>query len=166
VVFEEGGPISMEIFPIGSNHITYDIARAFQVLLDEAEELKISYSTDAAIKRKLNSIIEPRLNDIFELVGNHLNKIHRVGLMPAGVILTGGGANLLGVEEVAKRSLKLPSQLSQSKFSEDFKNEIINPVWSVAFGLCCVGFNDSDPIGKAGSKAKKVLLRWVKTFMP
>lgn len=166
VVFEEGGPVSMEIIPIGSNHITFDIAHAFQVLLDEAEVLKISYSGDPSVKRKLSGIVEPRLNDIFDFVGSHLGKIQRVGLMPGGIILTGGGANLLGADEVAKKALKLPSQLSQNKFSENFDAEMTNPLWSTAFGLCCAGLKEQNPIGKARSKIKKTLLGWVKTFVP
>jgi len=166
VVFEEGGPVSMEIVPIGSNHITYDITHAFQVLLEEAESLKISYSNDSSVKRKLSGIVEPRLNDIFEFVGKHLNKIQRSGLMPGGIILTGGGANLSGTDEVAKKALKLPSQLSQNKLPENFDNEMANPLWSTAFGLCCLGLGEQNPIRKAGSKAKRTLLRLVKTFIP
>ena len=166
VVFEEGGPVSIEVLPIGSNHITYDLAHAFQVLLDEAEELKISYSNDSAVKRKLSGIVEPRLSDIFDFVKSHLNKIQRTGLMPGGVILTGGGANLLGMDEVARKILKLPAQLSQNKLPENFEGDTTNPLWSTAFGLCCVGFEEQNPIGKAGSKAKKILLGWFKTFIP
>ncbi len=166
IVFEEGGPVSMEILPIGSNHITYDIARAFQVLLNEAEELKISYGNDPAARRRLSSVIEPRLNDIFEFVGNHLNKIQRNGLMPGGIILTGGGANILGADEVAKKILKLPSQLSQNKMPENFGGEAADPLWSTAIGLCCIGLGDKDSLGKAGSKVKKTLLKWIKNFVP
>lgn len=166
VVFEEGNPVSMETLPVGSNHITYDIAHAFQVLLDEAEDLKISYSVDSSIKRKLSNIVEARLSDVFEFVGNHLDGIQRSGLMPGGIILTGGGANLLGTDEVARKILKLPSQLSQAKMPENLDNDASNPSWSTALGLCCVGLGEQNSIGKAGSKLKKTLIRTIKIFVP
>ncbi|MFC1756875.1 cell division protein FtsA [Patescibacteria group bacterium] len=170
VVFEEGGPISLEIFPIGSNHITYDIAQGLQILIDEADQLKISFGEDATIKRRLNSIIVPRLNDIFELVDGHLNKIKRNRLLPAGVILTGGGANLDGIQEVAKSSLKLPVQLSQPRFSGNSGNIINDPTWSVALGLCYLGLGDEDSplVSSKGlsKKAKNVLNKCFKNFLP
>jgi cell division protein FtsA len=169
IIFEEGLPISMEIFPIGSNHITYDIARGFQIPLNEAEDLKLSYGSDSGTKRKLQSIIEPRLSDIFELVENHLNKINRSGLLPAGSILTGGGANLQNIEEVAKKSLVLPSQLSKPKFINDHSNPIANPIWSVALGLCYTDFSGNGMVidsGRVTSKIKKTVGRCVRYLLP
>ena len=170
VVFEEGGPISLEIFPIGSNHITYDIARGFQILLDEAEELKIAYGSDPATKRKLSTIIEPRLNDIFELVENHLSKIKRDQLLPAGIILTGGGSNLTGMEEIAKNSLKLPVRTSSPNLPEGFKNNLNDPTWIVAWGLCLVGNNEKNDIYdnniRIFSKIKKPITNILKNFLP
>lgn len=169
MVLEEGGPVSMEISPIGSNHITYDIAQGFQVLLDEAEQLKISYGSDSATKKRLSAIIEPRLKDIFELAENHLTKIKRVKLLPGGIMLTGGGANLPGIEEIAKKSLKLPVQLNRLNLSGDTKNDFTNPVWSVALGLCFMGLNQqigsTGPNG-IGGKTKNKMLKWFKNFLP
>ncbi len=171
IVFEEGNPISLEIFPIGSNHITYDIAQGFQLLLDEADQLKYSYSEDSAVKRKLNPIIIPRLNDIFDLIGGHLNKIKRSRLLPAGAILTGGGANLYGINEIAKESLKIPVQLNQTSFNKNSENNIINdPTWSVAIGLCYSGMEDNNDLitktSGVGTKAKQILWRCLKNFLP
>ncbi len=172
IVFEEGNPISLEIFPIGSNHITYDIAQGFQLLLDEADQLKFSYSNDTTIKRKLNPIIIPRLNDIFDLIDVHLNKIKRSRLLPAGAIITGGGANLAGINEIAKDQLKIPVQSNQISFGEDQKNNIINdPSWSVAIGLCCSAIKEENNnlianTSAVGKKAKQILWHCVKNFLP
>ncbi|MBU1178844.1 cell division protein FtsA [Patescibacteria group bacterium] len=164
IVFEEGNPISLEILPIGSNHITYDIAQGFQVLLEEADQLKMNYGNDLATKKKLNTIIVPRLNDIFELIENHLVKIKRTKLLPAGIIISGGGANLSGIDEIAKSSLKLPTRLSRPSLSA-----INDPVWSVALGLCYAGFgekNNSIGAGGIGSKAKNLFSRCIKNLLP
>ena len=110
-VFEESSPISLEVFPIGSTHITNDIALGLQIPIEEAEKLKIDYDSDKTIpRRKLSDIIEARLNDIFELIESHLKKINRNGLLPAGIILTGGGSSLLSLEDIAKASLQLPAK--------------------------------------------------------
>jgi cell division protein FtsA len=170
MVFEEGTPISMEVFPIGSNHITFDIARGFRILLEEAEKLKTSYGQDASLKRKLTGIIEPRLGDIFELAQGHLIKLKRDRLLPAGVILTGGGSNLSGIEEIAKKSLQLPVQLNQPNLSGTMQEDIKNPIWSVALGLCSIGLSDKEilfpPPKGILSKGTKVVVRFLKNFLP
>jgi len=167
IVFEENSPISSEIFSIGSNHITYDIARGFQIPVDNAEELKISFGEDASIKKRLQSIIEPRLKDIFELVENHLNKINKSGLLPAGAIITGGGANIQNIDEIARKSLTLPVQLTQPKFLEGCRHPVSNPIWSVALGLCLNNLNGPKISPKNfGKGAKNVLGKWFRLLLP
>lgn len=166
-VFEEGNPVSAEMLPIGSNHITFDISRAFQTLLEEAEQMKLCYGEDQSCRKKLANIIEPRLNDIFELVDSHLSKIKRSGLLPAGAILTGGGTNLMGIEEIAKKILCIPSQLSHQKIELP---EIANdPAWVVALGLCHGAFNKNGSIKKSKgvlSKTKNTAKKIFKLFIP
>ena len=105
-------PYRWKSSPIGSSHITNDIALGLRIPLDEAEKIKINYGTENTVsKKKLSDIIEARLNDIFEMIENHLKKINRNQVLPAGAILTGSGSNLFSVEEIAKASLKLPAQI-------------------------------------------------------
>ncbi len=81
--------------------------------------------------------------------------------MPAGIIITGGGAGLSGIEEMAKSSLKLPSRSTSIKDS----------VWAVAYGLCILGVHaDEDmPIdtsSKIFHNSKRTLMAWLKQFLP
>ena len=184
-VFEESLPISLEIFPIGSTHITNDIALGLQIPLEEAEKIKIDYgSLDGTIsKRKLSDIVEARLNDIFELIERHLKKINRDGLLPAGIILTGGGSSLVSLEDIAKASLRLPAKVgvpfraqnhNNLSISGNSKDQILNnPEWSVALGLCMMGFNEEKNGGGVRSggrgiipKTKDALKRWFRSFLP
>ena len=106
-VFENDTPISLQIFPIGSTDITNDIALGLKIPLQEAEKIKLSGPEGIYSKKKLEEIIEARLDDIFELIDSHLKKIGRSGLLPAGVVLTGGGAGIATIEDLAKIKAEL-----------------------------------------------------------
>ena len=161
-VFEEGSLLSLAVFPFGSANITNDIALGLKISLEEAEQLKFNYVSDNQ-KRKLTEIIEARLDDIFELVGNHLKKIGRNELLPAGVVLIGGGANLIEIENFAKNSLKLPVKIGSPVISlKTHDKQIQNPRWATALGLCVSG--EKGPGLKPPSPNS--ILRWFKSFLP
>jgi cell division protein FtsA len=133
-VFENEVPISLQIFPIGSTDITNDIALGLKVPLDEAERIKLS-GPSTYPKKKLDDIIEARLYDIFELIEAHLKKIGRNGLLPAGIILTGGGVGIATIEDLAKAVLKLPSSIAHPALTAGNKNPVKDSSWLVAYGL-------------------------------
>ena len=109
VVFENNTPVSLKVFPIGSSDITNDIALGLKIPLEEAEKIKRGGMSDAAYsKRKLDEIISSRLTDIFELIDAHLKKHNRDGLLPAGIIITGGGSSITSVQDLARAALRLP----------------------------------------------------------
>ncbi len=135
-VFENGHAISLHIFSIGSTDITNDIALGLKVPLDEAEGIKIGSVMGNYPKKKLDEIIEARLSDIFELIDNHLKKIKRSELLPAGIIITGGGAQIAMIDEMAKSFLKLPARIGVAEFFGNAKSKIRDSSWFVATGLC------------------------------
>lgn len=140
VVFENNLPISLEVFPTGSTDITNDIALGLKVALEEAEHIKLGAVTASSFPRKkLEEIIGARLEDIFELIEAHLKKINRDGLLPAGIIITGGGSSLGSIEDLAKSTLRLPSQIATVYLGEDGKSSIKDSSWSVVVGLCVFG---------------------------
>jgi cell division protein FtsA len=143
VVFENNVPISLEIFPIGSNDITNDIALGLKIPLEEAEKVKTGNS-NAYPRKKMEEIIGARLSDIFELIDSHLKKINRSGLLPAGIVITGGGSGTVSIEDHAKDSLKLPSRIADLVTDGAPRTQIRDSTWSVAYGLCVVGLKTSD----------------------
>lgn len=171
-VFENNMPVSLEVFPIGSTDITNDIALGLKVPLEEAEQIKIGVITGVSYPRKkLEEIISARLSDIFELIETHLKKIGRNGLLPAGIIFTGGGAGLSGIEEMAKNSLRIPSRIGAMNLGLPDKQGLRDYGWAVAYGLCILGLHaDQDlPIDTSSrifENSKKTMIAWLKQFLP
>jgi cell division protein FtsA len=166
-VFENNMPVSLEVFPIGSTDITNDIALGLKVPLEEAEQIKIGAITGNSYPRKkLEEIIEARLSDIFELIEAHLKKVGRSGLLPAGIVITGGGAGLGTIEDLARVALRLPSRVGTVNFSiadtvKD-KQHFRDASWAVAYGLCIFG-SKAESMGAVGnSGALSRFLRMLK----
>ena len=176
-VFENNIPISLEVFPIGSTDITNDIALGFKIPIYEAENIKLGHAGEMQYpKKKLDEIIIARLSDIFNLIEAHLKKIGRSGLLPAGIILTGGGSGIDTIEDIARVSLKLPSKVSSINFISNIKDsELQDSYWSVAYGLSVWGLNlnGSDDFITVFNTAKESTERvfdkisdWFKQFLP
>ncbi len=170
-VFDENKPLSLEVFPVGSTNITNDIALGFKIALDEAEHMKIGGITSFNFPRKkLDDIIEARFEDMFELIENHLKKIGQAHLLPAGIIMTGGGANVSAIEEIAKRTLNLPARVAVIHTGDPSKSPFKDSSWSVAYGLCIWGLSNDDvgsvSVLKIGRKVREITLKFVKQFLP
>jgi cell division protein FtsA len=178
VVFENNNLISLEVFPIGSNDITNDIALGLKISPEEAENLKLGIERRMIYsKKKLDEIILARLNDYFELIDAHLKSIGRNALLPAGIIIAGGGASLPNIKSVAENSLKLPSQLAEVYFGNAEEGKIKDRRWAIACGLSIVGFNTDDQrrsigirnasiITESGKRWGRNISRWISQFLP
>lgn len=167
VVFEDNTPLSLKIFPTGANDITNDIALGLKIPIEEAEKIKRGGMTSASFsKKRLDEIINNRLLTIFALVDNQLKKIKRDGLLPAGVILTGGGSGTAGIVDTAKTALNLPARTATLEIGKNTK--VKDASWAVAYGLCMWGASDSSdttPIG-AVRQSKPGFWHWLKQFLP
>lgn len=165
IVYEDGTPISLKVFPTGSSDITNEIALKLQVPLAKAEEMKRGALFDQNVpQKKLNEIIDTRLKEMFTLIKAHLKEIGKDGLLPAGVILTGGGVGLSHITDLAKNSLKLPSELAQLKLAG---KSLRDSTWSVALGLCVYGLGQRQYKNKFGGfKIFRNVRDLLKHFMP
>lgn len=171
VVFDENKPQSLEVFQVGSTDITNDIALGFKIALDEAEHMKIGgITTFNYPRKKLDDIIDARMEDMFELIDNHLKKTGRSGLLPAGVIITGGGASLGGIEEIARKNLALPAKVATIHAGENSKSPFKDSSWSVAYGLCVWGISADDEgsvrVGRVIKTIRSKIVQFVKQFLP
>ena len=134
-VFENRTLVSLHTFSIGGADITNDIALGMKVSLENAEYLKLGNVIEDFSKKKLDEIVEARLFDIFELIENHLKKIKRNELLPAGVVFIGGSANIPLLEEFSKTALKLPSRIGTTEIFGNIKTKLRDPSWFTALGL-------------------------------
>ncbi len=180
-IFEEGDLIHLAIFPIGSAHITNDIAIGLRCDIDIAERIKQEYgiaspqwvskkdvvdisstlgSTLVFSRKRLAEIIEARLTDIFDLVKKEFKKMTKEILLPAGIVLTGGGANLPKIVDLAKKELRLPCHLG---IPMGFQKPIEDPSLSVVCGLALWGL-DLEGESKGPSSDKKISSRFKKMF--
>ncbi|PJC56452.1 hypothetical protein CO026_00225, partial [Candidatus Kaiserbacteria bacterium CG_4_9_14_0_2_um_filter_41_32] len=147
--------------------ITNDIALGLKITLEEAEKVKRgSITTTNYPKKRLEEIINARLSDIFELINLHLKKIKKDGLLPAGIILTGGGSITLGIQEFARNTLNLPARIATLEFDKNTK--IRDASWAVAYGLCMIGASDGEESTTIGitKQAKRTILDWLSQFLP
>jgi cell division protein FtsA len=146
VVFDNDIPISLKVFPTGSADITNAIALSFQVPLSEAEQLKRGAVTGSTITpTRIASVTTVQLKKMFALVSAHLKSIKRDRLLPAGIVLTGGGASMATAADIAKTALKLPAQIGVPVMSA--RASTLDATWAVALGLCRWGFAE-DRIGR------------------
>jgi len=143
VVFENNLPLSIMVFPIGSMDITKDIALGLKISLEEAESIKLgSVIGGDYSKKKVDEIIEARLSDIFELVGNQLKRLKRNELLPAGIIITGNGSSINNIEEIARNQLKLPVKIGPVDSTLNNKFKVRDASWYTALGLAL--FSDDE----------------------
>ena len=170
VVLEEGDVLHTAVIPIGSDHITSDIAIGLRISIDAAEKIKLSYGSALSLKvskrdeidlnefegeesnliskRYVAEIIEARVEEIFDKVDNELKKIDRSGKLPAGVIITGGGAKLPEMIEHAKKRLRLPASLGVPNQVHSALDKINDPAFSTAVGLVLWGSQATSGISR------------------
>ena len=194
VVFEEGDVAHTAVLPIGSGHITSDIAIGLRTSIEVAEQVKLQYGTclpetvdkkemidlsefedgesQLVSRRHVAEIIEARIEEIFKLVNKELKKINRQGLLPAGIVLTGGGARIAGAVDVAKREFRLPASVGQPGDLTTAIEKVNDPLFSVAVGLLWWGMQmqprggrrlpDFSNLSALKDKAKN----WIRSLIP
>ncbi len=156
-VLEEGDVQYVAVIPMGSNNVTNDLAIGLRTELEVAEKVKISSNvngpgTNRAKKSKkikftvsrrdyifaqndIENIMQARLDEIFEHVDNELERVHRAGKLPGGVIIAGGGAKLTGLEKYAKESLKLPVRIAKPTGFSGLSDKVAGSEFSTVVGL-------------------------------
>jgi len=197
VVFEEGDMVVSTILPVGSMHLTNDLAIGLRTSVDTAEKIKLQYAQaemrevkkDTEIDlskidrqeegrvsvKHVAEIVEARLEEIFDLINKELKKIGKDGQLPAGVILTGGGAKLPGVVELAKKQLRLPVTLGLPGSVTTVIDRVDDPSFATSIGLVLWAneflLGSSRTVNKFAKKflendSVDKMRKWFKSFLP
>jgi cell division protein FtsA len=155
-IFEEGDVLYNAVLPVGSGHITNDLAIGLRTNVDVAEKIKQKYVTvggskksagekirieelegeDMVVSRaELSKIVTARLDEIMQMIRHELKHVGKDVMLPAGVVLTGGGAKLPGIEEFAKHALKLPVVIGIPEGLTGMVDRIHDPAMAAPIGL-------------------------------
>ncbi len=165
IVFEDNMPITLKVLPNGSQDITNAVALELKLPTTEAEQIKRGGLIGGDHKQsKIDKVIEKHLNKLLTSVKGVLKTLAEDTMLPAGVLITGGGARLTNIDKITRDTLKLPTKVVYSNAGK-IKG---NPEFSVAYGLCIWGANSEQEQGIL-TKLKKVL-SWLsnklKKFLP
>lgn len=194
-VYEEGESIHTAVLPLGGEHVTNDLAIGLKTQIEVAERVKMEYgeclSKNISKKETFNlgeigaevneevsrkyvaEIIEARLDEILEKIDDEFKKIGRSGLLPAGVVFTGGGAKISGLVDLSKQKLHLPATLGYPLNLFSVSDKVNDLSFTTAVGLVNWGANLYG--GKGGGrglrlrsveKVSKQVRSWFKSLIP
>ncbi|MFH0969434.1 MAG: cell division protein FtsA [Patescibacteria group bacterium] len=198
-VFEDGDLLHTAVLPVGAGHVTNDIAIGLRTSIEVAEKVKIEFGS--AIPEEIDKkeeidlsqidsqesgfvsrhhvaeIIEARLEEIVGMVNKELKGIGKAGLLPAGAVITGGGANLPQIVDLAKNILGLPAQIGFPINLGGIMNKVDDPSFSTVIGL--VIWNKEQKLNaQKGNKGVlgdisntteetvKKMKKWMEKFLP
>jgi cell division protein FtsA len=155
-MFNEGSPFHTTVLPVGGGNVTNDVAIGIKTSLPVAEELKISHGTcdlrgiaeDETIsvsvlgeeagrtisRLELCQIIEARMRETFELLAGEMRSAGS-GMLPAGLILTGGGSQLAGIAELGRDVLQMPVRVVAPTGIGGLTDSILTPAFATSIGL-------------------------------
>jgi cell division protein FtsA len=161
IVYENDIPVSVKVFPIGGNVITESLALTFQMPLPEAEQAKRGAVVGSDLPdRRVQTVIQGRMKDMFTLINAHLKTIGKNRLLPAGIVITGGGSGVATASDIAKSILKLPSQIGQIGLLP--RSASVDATWAVAYGLCRWGF--AEDVSHEAHSFSDVVSAWWKSL--
>ncbi|HFC10373.1 MAG TPA: cell division protein FtsA [Chloroflexi bacterium] len=145
------------VLPVGGNHVTRDLGYLFHLPLERAEEIKVrhghsdpqavsaeevitvrSFADHEAVqvnRREMAEVIEARVREMLEMVRHELHRSGYDGLLPAGVVFTGGSTLLKGFEAVAREELGLPVRVAKAEKVFGMVDRIRSPAFATSVGL-------------------------------
>jgi cell division protein FtsA len=167
------------VLAVGGNHITNDIATGLRLPLTQAEEIKKKYGyamksgvgaeetftvstfgseQPAKISRQdMAHIIEARVEELFTMIMQEIKRSGYDGLLPAGMVLTGGSSALQGIRQLASRVLGLPIRIAQPENLVGLVDQLKSPAFSTSVGLLhwAAALTEEDLASAHGRKTRR-----------
>ena len=182
-IYIDGDVWHTMVLAIGGNHITSDIAHGLRLPISHAEEIKKEYGyaikddieegemftmrpfgedTPTEVSRRdLAHIIEARVEEIFQLVSQEIKRSGYDGLLPAGMVLTGGTSNLEGIKQLTSEVTGLPVRIAKPENLIGLVDQLNSPAYSTSVGLLnwALLLSETRPIPNRAPK-KSVDINW------
>jgi cell division protein FtsA len=198
-IYIDGDVWHTAVLAIGGNHITSDIAHGLRLPMSQAEEIKIEHghALESEVesqeffnirpfgeqepvqisRQELVHIIEARAEEIFSLVVQEIKRSGYDGLLPAGMVLTGGSSALPGIRNIASQVLGVPVRIAQPENLVGMTDRLNSPAYSTSVGLLrwAVLMNEFTPQGsgrrvrydnQGGGVAWERIRNWLKRLLP
>ena len=194
VLFIEGSVWHTTVLPVGGYHLTNDIAMGMRTPFLTAEEVKTrhgsalpdeidteetieiagftDYGIRSVLRRHVCEIIKDRVQEILELILLEIKRSGYDAMLPAGLVLTGGTANLPGIETLAQEIVQLPVRIGRPSGISGLTDYIRDPAYATSVGLLLWGLKygkaregrlkRSQGIGRVG---KRIFL-WIRELFP
>ncbi len=156
-IYIDGDVWHTMVLAVGGNHITSDIAHGLRLPISQAEEIKIKFGhalrsgvnpeeqftvrsfggdSPSRINRSdLATIIEARMEEIFQLVLQEIRRSGYDGLLPAGIVLTGGSSLIAGSRQLASQVMGLPARIAKPQSLVGLTDQLDSPAYSTSIGL-------------------------------
>jgi cell division protein FtsA len=156
-IYIDGDVWHTSVLSVGGNHITSDIAHGLRLPISQAEEIKIQHGhavkdeVDAeeyfnvkpfgeqesvqVSRQELSHIIEARVEEMFSLVLQEIKRSGYDGLLPAGMVLTGGSSALPSIRTLANQVLGVPVRIAQPENLIGMSDKLDSPAYSTSVGL-------------------------------
>lgn len=169
-IFERGSLWHTAVIPVGGYNFTNDIAIGLRTPIPEAEKIKKKYGCvlsnylepDAVLEvsgvgsdkvrmvsqQLLVNILQPRAEELMELVHQEIARAGYEGVINAGLVVTGGGALLTGITEIAQLEFDLPARIGKPMGIGGLVDVVSSPSYATAIGLVKFGQLDSDAGGR------------------
>ena len=151
------------VIPFGGNIITEDIRQGCSIIKKHAEEIKVKFGSAVASEnsedeivsipgmrgrepkeisfKNLASIIQARLEEIFDLVNFEIQKVNSEHKLIAGIVLTGGGAMMKHIRQLAefKTGLEVRLGYPNEYLANETSEDLASPLYSTGIGLVIEG---------------------------
>jgi cell division protein FtsA len=191
-VFHGGTVKHTAVLPIGGNHVTSDIAAGLRTPFADAERIKLRFGmakaemvaddervevpsaagkSERTVSRQiLCEIIEPRMDEVFQLVRREIAKSGYEEWLASGVVMTGGGMMLPGAIEMAEQTFGIPTRIGTPKQIDGLVDIISSPIYAAGVGLVIYGLKRQEHVfwrGRDGtilSRVKHRMSDWLSEF--
>lgn len=188
-IFIEGSIWHTVVLPTGGEQLTKDIAIGLRTPFDAAEDVKIKYghaSPQAIMPEEtvkvsmfgedgqqqisrlfLSEIIEARTEEIFEIILKEIKRSGYDGLLPAGIVLCGGTAELPGIRDLAREVLGLPVRIGEPQELQGLVDTLQSPAFATSVGLLNWGIrHDLPQLAQQPANNSLKMPAWLKLFLP